>query len=260
MAGSGQDNSSGTGSGNPVVRLRGFPKKDAEPRPPTPVIPPPAPNRPAEVRFKRRASSQPVEDVPSVEALPAVEEPVPVDGVSPVEDPGGTVEPFVEYPVGQADQTFDQTIEEAPVQQADQAFDRPFEEVPVEQYGASPSPVEPPRSWAADSPSALSLPEATPKSPAPCLAGSPIVAGSPSVAGVRIRVPPKAAPASIEGPAAAYRAAPAEARSPAPSTAPASPRFQPDTDIDRIHRRQWWKYDLRVKAGRQPAEETKQQV
>jgi hypothetical protein len=240
MAGSGQDNSSGAGAGNPVVRLRGLPKKDADTRPSTPVMPPHAPNRPPEVRFKPRPSSQPVEELSPAEALPPVEESVPADALTPAEDPGETA-------------TADRTFEEAPAEQADQSLRHPFEPVPVEERGASPARVEPPQAGTTDSPAAISLPEAIPTSP------DLGVASNPSAGGVRIHVPAKAAPASMEVPVAPCAAGQTGTRPLGPSAAPTEP-YTPDTDIDRIYRRMWWKYDLRVKAGRQPPGEAKQQV
>ena len=44
----------------------------------------------------------------------------------------------------------------------------------------------------------------------------------------------------------------------ASTSACATKAYRPDCDAERVLRRQWWKYDLRVKSGRQRAEEAPQ--
>jgi hypothetical protein len=271
MSGSEQDNSSGTGSTNPVVRLRGFPKKTADPPPSTPVIPPKASNAPAGVRFKRRATSQPTgEDVsPPAVVPPLVEESVLADSVDPVEYPGETAEPYREYPLEPVDQTYQEPVQDysaepsgqagqepfeaAPVEQVEQTCQEPFEEVPVEQYRAYEAPVEPPQGGTTDSRAAASFQEAVPKSP------DPPVAANPSAAGVRVRMPPKTAPATTEAPAAWDAVGQTGTRPEGSSAAPAGLPYKPDTDLDRIYRRQWWKHDLKVKAGLWTGEEAQKE-
>lgn len=231
MAGAGQDNSSGAGSGKPVVRLRGFQNKPADPPPSAPIVPPKSPNRPAEVRFKRSPSSQPpVEDVsPPPEALTPVAEPDPADAISPTPYPGETAAPYQERPGGPSDQT----------------HRTPIEEAPAAHYRANQAPVESPGT--ADLPESANFEEVAPKS------SGPTTAGNPSVGGVRLRMPPKAAPATTEAPAASDVVGQSGARPVGPAAATAGLPYRPDTDIQRIHRRQWWKYHLAVKAGREPA-------
>jgi hypothetical protein len=249
MAGSGQDNSSGAGSGKPVVRLRGFQNKPPEPPPSTPIIPPKPPNRPGEVRFKRSPSSQPpVEDVsPPLEASTPVEDLVPADALSPAEYPGETVEPYQEYPVEPSDQAYTTTVEETPVGPSDQAYGTTVEEAAFGPSAANIAPVEPPLGGMVDFPASTSFQEVVSKS------SSPPVAGNRGVGGVRLRMPPKAAPATTEAPAASDPVGQSGARPEGSAAAPAGLPYRPDTDIERINRRQWWKYDLKVKSGREPA-------
>jgi hypothetical protein len=284
MSGSGQDNSSGAGSTNPVVRLRGFPKKTADPPPSAPIPPPKAPNAPAEVRFKRRTPIQPtVEDVtPPAAAPPPVDEAVFADAAAPAEYPGETVEPYQEYPVEQMDQAYQEPFQAAPAEQGYETYQEPFEaapvepeqtyqeplaEVPAEQYAANEAPVAPASGGTADAPVAARIQEVVPKSP------DPPAAANPNAGGVRLRLPLKAVPSTVQAPPPRNEAGRARIggqdeipshsaasgqsgnRPDGPSAAPPGLPYKPDTDLDRIYRRQWWKHDLKVKAGRWQAEE-----
>jgi hypothetical protein len=84
------------------------------------------------------------------------------------------------------------------------------------------------------------------------IADSVPAAASTSAGGVRVRMPAKDAnceprPVSTEA-GKARDPEPRSSRSGNPGD-PAS-KYVPDTDEERINRRQWWKYDLRVKSGR----------
>jgi len=200
MPGSGQDNSPGAGSNKPVVRLRGFPKKDADPPASTPATPPKTPGGPPQVRFKPRvASGLPPEDasLPAA-AVPDVEEPVPAVATAESSvDPGEVT----------------------------------FEETAVEECAtATESP---------EAPGGVAFQESIPQD------APPAVTVSPSGSGVRLRLPAQTAKVPT-------------ATRPEASAAPVGLTYTPDTHQERIERRQWWKYDLRVKAGRQAAPEAQQ--
>jgi hypothetical protein len=206
MAGSDQDQSSGTNSKYPVVRLKGVPKKADDPPPSIPIIPPKAANGPLEVRLKPRPPAvvkTPAPDVSQPEA------PVVDNAVSPAAIPRETVKAH-----GDA---------------------------------IGPRAVEP-----VDTPQSR-------------ITGAPAGGGSQKV--ISPTADPAAGNSSVAGNSTpdnkprAAQSAPVQAATPAAVSSPASAGlpYTPDTDQKRMVRRQWWKYDLRVKAKRCPAPEGKQQ-
>src|SRR6185369_4906959 len=99
---------------------------------------------------------------------------------------------------------------EAPGSQDYQAYEQPYVEPPVEPATPAPQAL-------VEAPAAAAAPDATVKS------------------GVRLRFPPKTAAT----PAESYQAVPVESQA-------AGPAYTPDNNAERVLRRQWWKYDLRV--------------
>ena len=227
MAGSDQDQSSGTSSKYPVVRLKGAPKKADDPPPSIPIIPPKAANGPLEVRLKPRPSAVVKAPAPAVSQpeAPGVD-----DAVSPAAPSREPVEPHREA------------------------------------VGGAVKPVDTPQSRVTGSPAgggpqkAIS-PSADPAAGPPSVSGNSTADSKPRSIEVRVPVKPAATEQVPVTPAAAVQSPPAQPATPAAVSSPARVGlpYIPDTDQKRMVRRQWWKYDLRVKAKRCPAPEGKRQ-
>ncbi len=128
----------------------------------------------------------------------------------------------------------------------------PITPAPVEAEPAVPQGVTPP-------PAEAGAADAVPAAPHPA-------SESPSGGGVRLRrlaKPAASATPAVSVPPAAPCApastAPAASSAPAPAGATAR-RYTPDPSAENAYRRQWWKYDLRVRSKRiAPVEEKTQQ-
>jgi len=222
----GQDNSSNGDFKNPVVRLRGTPKKPAEPAASNPIIPPQEPARP-EIRLRRR---------------PLAEEPPPAPELPQEEAETATEGQAEELPAGEE---YVESIEEPPAGESQQDWQ--------EAYGQSGEPSGDWQVFEAPAPEdAQTLPDPVAE-PAPEPADSTVTLQSKP--GIRLRVRNKPAEAdAYEAPADVTREMPSDivnqpAATPQRAGAARLP-YTPDTDQERIYRRQWWKYDLRVKSKR----------
>lgn len=181
--------------------------------------------------FQKTSTASPPEAPPSSTAeIPPVKPAAPrfkprVSSPSPVEEAvARTMEevpaPTEDVPAVEDSAVTTEPFEEPPVTPAE-TFEEPFEEAPV---AALPANKEPD-------------PVATPTAP--------------NSAAIRQRFRAEPAPSPVETAMAAPAASP---------PAPARQKYEPDSDADRIIRRQWWKHNLYVKSGRQKDEAPQQEV
>jgi len=109
------------------------------------------------------------------------------------------------------------------------------------------------------------VPEVTAKSVAARFKPAPPVSSPTEVDTAPVEAAGPVVPAETAPPAGGTKSIRDRFRSAAPEAAPAelpvattAPAYQPDTDAQRVSRRQWWKYNLYVKSGRQAADQGSQ--
>ncbi len=260
MSGSGQDNSPGAGPKYPGVRLRGSPKKPgekaADPPSSKPIIPPATPKGP-EVRLRRPSGAPPVKEVtPLPVVVPEAQTPVP-EVAAP--ETGSTFESAAvqEYSAEQPVEPYTEPYQEYSVEQSGQTYAEPVPEYSTEQ---SPPPyAEPYQEYTADQSSSPYVENAQTAAVDPVEAApDPSAASKPKIGAIRLRGNPKAT-AAASAPASAAPSGVPDAPSHFAPVEPAASGlpYTPDTDYDRVCRRQWWKYDLRVKSNREQPQEQK---
>jgi hypothetical protein len=214
-----------TGNDPPAIRAKGFKDKPVEP--PAPAAPPPSQK---DARSPVRVASFTRKSTEAVPAEPVAPTPPTVEAAQPEDTRPENVAPPAEV------KTAPETVAAAPPPAALKS-DSTAREVIAEPPKA---PVEPK------------------PTPAANIQDVPVVQKPAAPAsGMRVRFAAPAAPLESAAPSvfplpANAPASPAPVGNAAVSPPPAPGKnYTPDNVIDRVQRRQWWKYNLSVKSGRE---------